>query len=194
MARGAVRMARAVGYEGAGTIEYLYADGEYYFLELNPRLQVEHPVTESISGVNLPAAQLNIAMGIALHRIPEIRRLYGFEPYGTDKFDLYSSPQIAPRGHCIAVRITAENPDLGFKPTSGKIQELTFRTSPNVWGYFSVVAQGSLHDFADSQVCINALHLPQSNPIQSNPPHHYQSFVGTNCIATIHGCCLEHNY
>jgi len=145
-------MARAVGYEGTGTIEYLYSDGQYYFLELNPRLQVEHPVTEWISGVNLPAAQLNVAMGIPLGRIPEIRRLYGHEPYGTDKIDFYNEPQVPPRGHCIAVRVTAENPDLGFKPTSGKIQELTFRTSPNVWGYFSVVAQGSLHDFADSQV------------------------------------------
>ena len=61
-----------------GTVEYLYNDAEgYFFLELNPRLQVEHPVTEQISNVNLPAAQLNVAMGIPLDRIPEIRRLYG---------------------------------------------------------------------------------------------------------------------
>jgi len=59
---------KRVGYIGAGTVEYLYADGTYTFLELNPRLQVEHPVTEQITGVNLPASQLQVAMGIPLHR------------------------------------------------------------------------------------------------------------------------------
>jgi biotin carboxylase len=90
MEHAAVRMAKAVGYSGAGTIEYLFSDEEsnYYFLELNPRLQVEHPVTEQITGVNLPATQLNIAMGIPLHRIPDIRRLYGVDPYSNDLLDL----------------------------------------------------------------------------------------------------------
>ena len=54
-------------------------------------------------------------------------------------------------GHVIAVRITGENPDEGFKPTSGGIQELTFRSNANVWGYFSVGAAGGLHEYADSQ-------------------------------------------
>lgn len=68
--RAAIRLARFVGYEGVGTVEYLY-DAEskaYSFLELNPRLQVEHPTTEMVSGVNIPACQLMIAMGIPLHR------------------------------------------------------------------------------------------------------------------------------
>lgn len=71
----AVRLAKTVGYIGAGTVEYLYHPGtqQYYFLELNPRLQVEHPVTELITGVNLPAAQLLVTMGVPLHCIPEIR-------------------------------------------------------------------------------------------------------------------------
>ena len=57
----AVRLAKEVGYTGVGTVEYLYTDDhQYYFLELNPRLQVEHPVTELISGVNIPAAQLQV--------------------------------------------------------------------------------------------------------------------------------------
>lgn len=81
MERSAVRLAKEVGYVGAGTVEYLHnLDGTYCFLELNPRLQVEHPVTELISGVNLPAAQLQVAMGIPLHNVRGIRRMYGEDP------------------------------------------------------------------------------------------------------------------
>ena len=63
------------------------------------------------------------------------------------------SPDPAPsaHGHVIACRITAENPDEGFQPGSGTVQELNFRSSKNVWGYFSVAASGGLHEFADSQ-------------------------------------------
>lgn len=62
---------------GAGTVEYLYSPetDTFCFLELNPRLQVEHPVTESITGVNMPATQLHIAMGIPLYNVPDIRQL-----------------------------------------------------------------------------------------------------------------------
>lgn len=59
--------------------------------------------------------------------------------------------QPKPKGHVIAVRITAENPEAGFKPSSGSMQELNFRSSNNVWGYFSVGVSGGLHEFADSQ-------------------------------------------
>ena len=61
------------------------------------------------------------------------------------------SPAPSPHGHVIACRITAENPDEGFRPGSGTVQELNFRSSKNVWGYFSVTATGGLHEFADSQ-------------------------------------------
>ena len=60
-------------------------------------------------------------------------------------------PSPSPHGHVIACRITAENPDEGFQPGSGTVQELNFRSSKNVWGYFSVAAAGGLHEFADSQ-------------------------------------------
>ncbi|KAG8961417.1 acetyl-coenzyme-A carboxylase [Tulasnella sp. 419] len=161
MERAAVRLAKVVGYVSAGTVEYLYnhADDSFFFLELNPRLQVEHPTTEIVSGVNLPAAQLQVAMGIPLHRIRDIRLLYGVAPNSASEIDFDmvkpESNQLqrrpTPKGHVVAVRITAENPDAGFKPSSGSLQELNFRSSTNVWGYFSVGTAGGLHEFADSQ-------------------------------------------
>ncbi|XP_056276127.1 acetyl-CoA carboxylase isoform X3 [Pseudoliparis swirei] len=153
MEKYAVRLAKMVGYVSAGTVEYLYSEnGSFHFLELNPRLQVEHPCTEMIGDVNLPAAQLQIAMGIPLYRMKDIRLLYGETPWGDSVID-FEAPEYtpSPRGHVIAARITSENPDEGFKPSSGTVQELNFRSSKNVWGYFSVGATGGLHEFADSQ-------------------------------------------
>ncbi|XP_067328125.1 acetyl-CoA carboxylase 1 isoform X5 [Anolis sagrei] len=149
----AVKLAKMVGYVSAGTVEYLYSqDGSFYFLELNPRLQVEHPCTEMVADVNLPSAQLQIAMGIPLHRIKDIRVMYGVSPWGDAPIDFDNSAHVpCPRGHVIAARITSENPDEGFKPSSGTVQELNFRSNKNVWGYFSVAAAGGLHEFADSQ-------------------------------------------
>lgn len=138
---------------------YNHNEDDFFFLELNPRLQVEHPTTEMVTGVNLPAAQLQVAMGIPLHRIRDIRQLYGVAPNGASEidFDMVKPESVSlqrkprPKGHVVAVRITAENPDAGFKPSSGSLQELTFRSSNNVWGYFSVSTAGGLHEFADSQ-------------------------------------------
>jgi acetyl-CoA carboxylase/biotin carboxylase 1 len=150
----AQRLTQTIGYVGAGTVEYLYnADTEkFFFLELNPRLQVEHPVTEGITGVNMPATQLQVAMGIPLNKIPEIRRFYGRpDMYGDDKIDFLGEDYKTIDTHVIAARITAENPDEGFKPTSGTIERIKFQSTPNVWGYFSVGANGGIHEFADSQ-------------------------------------------
>ncbi|KAL7749387.1 acetyl-coenzyme-A carboxylase [Sorochytrium milnesiophthora] len=161
MEMSAVRLAKMVGYVNAGTVEFLYdlERGQYYFLELNPRLQVEHPTTEMVSGVNIPAAQLQVAMGIPLHRIRDIRLLYGLQPHTTSTIDFHFEDPASrtvqrkptPKGHVIACRITAENPDAGFKPSGGNLMELNFRSSTNVWGYFSVSARGGLHEYADSQ-------------------------------------------
>nr|NP_610342.1 Acetyl-CoA carboxylase, isoform A [Drosophila melanogaster]AAF59155.2 Acetyl-CoA carboxylase, isoform A [Drosophila melanogaster] len=153
MEKAAVRLAKMVGYVSAGTVEYLYdPEGRYFFLELNPRLQVEHPCTEMVADVNLPAAQLQIGMGIPLYRLKDIRLLYGESPWGSSVIDFENPPnKPRPSGHVIAARITSENPDEGFKPSSGTVQELNFRSSKNVWGYFSVAASGGLHEFADSQ-------------------------------------------
>ena len=154
MQRAAQRLTQEIGYQGAGTVEYLYnaATDEFYFLELNPRLQVEHPVTEGITDVNMPATQLQVAMGIPLYNIPQIRRFYGKpDIYGTDKIDFMTEMYKPIDCHVIAARITAENPDEGFKPTSGTIERIKFQSTSNVWGYFSVGVNGGIHEFADSQ-------------------------------------------
>ena len=161
MEKAAVRLGKLVGYVSAGTVEYLYshADDKFYFLELNPRLQVEHPTTEMVSGVNLPAAQLQVAMGLPLHRIRDIRLLYGADPHTSSKIDfnfaeedsVQTQRRPTPRGHTTACRITSEDPGEGFKPSSGTMHELNFRSSSNVWGYFSVGTAGGIHSYSDSQ-------------------------------------------
>ena len=161
MEAAAVRLGELVGYVSAGTVEYLYShsDNKFYFLELNPRLQVEHPTTEMVSGVNVPAAQLQVAMGVPLHRIRDIRLLYGVEPHTATEIDFHfknegslkTQRRPRPKGHCTACRITSEDPGEGFKPSSGTMHDLNFRSSSNVWGYFSVSSASSIHSFSDSQ-------------------------------------------
>eukprot|EP01039_Chlorochromonas_danica_P007440 gene7440-8227_t len=149
----AQRLTQSIGYIGAGTVEYLYnpSQKKFFFLELNPRLQVEHPVTEGLTGTNLPAVQLQVAMGISLDRIPDVRAFFGRDPEGVESIDFLKDRYVYPKHHIIAARITAENPDEGFKPSSGRIERVKFQSTPRVWGYFSVGANGGIHEYADSQ-------------------------------------------
>uniref|UniRef100_A0A7E4WC75 Acetyl-CoA carboxylase n=2 Tax=Panagrellus redivivus TaxID=6233 RepID=A0A7E4WC75_PANRE len=152
MQQDAVNLAKKVGYVSAGTVEYMYlpTTGKYYFLELNPRLQVEHPCTEMIANVNIPAIQLQIAMGVPLHRIVEIRLFFGMDRYGTSPLpedQIRTDTNIC----VIAARITSEDPAEGFRPASGSVEVLNFQSNQNVWGYFSVSSAGKVHEFADSQ-------------------------------------------
>jgi acetyl-CoA carboxylase/biotin carboxylase 1 len=149
----AMKLASDVGYRGAGTVEFLFmpASNTFAFLELNPRLQVEHPCTEGITGANMPSVQLMVGMGIPLSRIPDIRRFYGLDSTGSEPIDFINTQYPYPKVHVCAARITAENPDDSFRPTSGKIERVKFQSGTNLWGYFSVGANGAIHEYADSQ-------------------------------------------
>jgi acetyl-CoA carboxylase biotin carboxylase subunit len=111
MGAAAVAAARAVGYRNAGTIEFLYQDGEFFFLEMNTRIQVEHPVTELTTGIDLVQWQIRIARG---ERIP------------------FQQNDIQLKGHALECRITSEDPFSGFLPSTGRIERLDVPAGPGV--------------------------------------------------------------
>ncbi len=111
MGAAAVAAAAAVNYRNAGTIEFLYQDGQFFFLEMNTRIQVEHPVTELVTGIDLVQWQLRVAGGEQL---------------------AFTQADIRMQGHAIECRITSEDAANGFMPSTGQIRMLSLPTGPSV--------------------------------------------------------------
>jgi len=111
MSRAAVKLAKQVGYHGAGTVEFLYEKKKFYFIEVNARIQVEHPVTELVTGIDLIKEQIRLAAGETLGR---------------------KQQQVRPKGHAIECRINAEDPERNFAPSPGTITQCIFPGGPGV--------------------------------------------------------------
>lgn len=126
------KAAKAVGYRGAGTIEFLYdQDGHFYFMEMNTRLQVEHPVTEMVTGIDLVKWQIRIAAGMPLN---------------------FNQSDIRLEGHAIECRINAENPLADFRPSCGKITLLHIPGGPWVRFDTAIYQDYVIPPFYDSMI------------------------------------------
>lgn len=140
MGEAAVKAAKACGYKNAGTIEFLVdKDKNFYFMEMNTRIQVEHPITEAVTGIDLVKTQIKVASGEKLS---------------------FNQKDIHINGHAIECRINAENPELNFRPSPGKIEALH---TPGGFGIRidSAVYQGyTIPPYYDSMIAKLIVHAP----------------------------------
>ncbi|HWW08961.1 MAG TPA: acetyl-CoA carboxylase biotin carboxylase subunit [Candidatus Acidoferrales bacterium] len=137
MGEAAVTAARAVGYVNAGTVEFIYSRGEFFFLEMNTRLQVEHPVTELVYDVDLVIEQLRVAAG---------------EPLS------FSQADVVPRGHAIECRVNAENYAKGFLPSPGQVTAYHEPSGPGVRVDSSLVGPGVVSPNYDPMIAKLIVH------------------------------------
>ncbi len=140
MGEAAKKAVAATGYVNAGTVEFLVdRDGEFYFMEMNTRIQVEHPVTELVTGVDIVQTQIRIAQG---------------EPLSITQED------VSMNGHAIECRINAENPALGFRPSPGTIRALYMPGGPGVRIDSAVYAGYTIPPYYDSMIAKLIVHAP----------------------------------
>ena len=140
----ALQAAAHVNYQGAGTVEFLWADGEFFFLEMNTRIQVEHPITEMITGVDLVRQQLLVAAGEKLE---------------------FSQSDLSVTGHSIEVRINAEDALMNFQPCTGVLQNLRAPGGPGVrldTGMYRGMEVGPMYDPMLGKLVVWAADRPQA--------------------------------
>ena len=172
MGAAAVKGAEAVNYRGAGTVEFLLdADGSFYFMEMNTRVQVEHPVTEEVAGVDIVAMQINVAMG---ERLEE-------QPVHMD-------------GHAIECRVNAEDPSKDFRPSAGRIEALHMPGGPGVRVDTHAYAGYSIPPFYDSMIAKLIVHAPTRTMAIRRMKRALNEFVVVGVPTTIpfHQELMEH--
>jgi acetyl-CoA carboxylase biotin carboxylase subunit len=127
-----VRVAKVLHYVGAGTVEFLLdADGTFYFMEMNARIQVEHPVTEMLTGRDLVKEQIRVVAGHPLS---------------------FSQKEVVPRGHAIECRVNAEDPDRDFAPCPGRVENLHLPGGPGIRVDTHLFAGAMVPPYYDSMV------------------------------------------
>jgi acetyl-CoA carboxylase biotin carboxylase subunit len=138
MGKAAVATTRAARYQNAGTVEFLLAeDGGFYFMEMNTRVQVEHPVTELVTGIDIVKEQLRIAAG--------------------EQISVPKRKQVRPQGHAIEFRINAEDP-VTFAPSPGRITDLTIPGGPGVRVDTHIYAGYTVPPYYDSLIAKLLVH------------------------------------
>ena len=142
MGEAAVKVAKACGYVGAGTVEMLYQDGAFYFLEMNTRLQVEHCVTEEVTSTDLVAEQIRVASGMRLS---------------------VTQKDIALRGHAIECRINAEDPARQFMPCPGRLSRMRVPGGPGVRWDGGYVEGDTISQFYDNLIGKLIVRAPDRN-------------------------------
>lgn len=171
----AVRLAKNVGYYGAGTVEYVVddRDGKFYFLEMNTRIQVEHPVTEMITGCDLVAEQIRIASGLPLS---------------------FSQDDIQLNGHAIECRINAEEPDRNFLPSPGTVSEWCPPQGEGVRVDTHCFSGATVPPFYDSLLAKLIVHAPTRTEAIARMRKALEELkvAGLSTTANFHHAVLDH--
>lgn len=164
MGEDALRIARASGYRNAGTVEFLFSADRYYFLEVNTRIQVEHPVTEMVTGLDLVRRQIEIAAG---------------EPLGLSQLDVVT------RGHAIEVRLYAEDPDNNFLPATGTLSDFRPALGAGIRNDVGVTAGSVIAPYYDPLLAKLVVHAATRDHAVRRLRDALQRYVVSGCTTNL---------
>jgi acetyl-CoA carboxylase biotin carboxylase subunit len=165
----AVRACQHVGYTNAGTLEFLVSGDDAYFMEMNTRIQVEHPVTEMVYAIDLVKEQIRVAAG---------------EPLG------YAQAELIPRGHAIECRINAEDPNNNFAPQAGKLSRVVFPGGPGIRVDTHIFGGSAIPPYYDSMIAKIVAH-GQSREAAIARMERALRETSVEGVSTTIGFCLE---